>query len=67
MVKKEKFCCIDNFGVLIPYTDLQKLMSFANSVELFEKRLSHMDGQLQALRGLYSDVLEKVGELERNI
>ena len=30
---EEKFCCVDNYSVLIPYKDLVKMVELANKVE----------------------------------
>lgn len=61
----DKFCCADDFPVLIPYRDLVRFVETARNIERFSERLSRTDKQLAALRGLYSELLEKVGDLER--
>ena len=67
MRNNEKFCGVENFGVLIPYRDLERLIHFANNFDQLEERLQQMDKQLQGIRGLQSDLLEKVGDLERSL
>lgn len=62
-----KFCCVDDFPVLIPYKDLVKLVEVAKNLEQFEMRLSRTDEKLGALNGLYSELLQKVRELDNLI
>lgn len=67
MPKHEKFCGVENFGVLIPYRDLERLMYFANNFDRFEDRLSQIDRQLQGLRSMQADFMDKIGEIERSL
>ena len=60
-----KFCCVGDFPVLIPYQDLVRLVEVAKNIDQFSDRLSRMDDQLSALKGLYSELLEKVRELDK--
>lgn len=62
---KEKFCCVDNYSVLIPYRDLEKLLETANKMQYFQERLHRTDEQLLALRVMYTEVLEKIAEIDR--
>lgn len=62
---KEKFCCVDNYSVLIPYRDLEKLLETANKLQYFQERLHRTDEQLLALRVMYTEVLEKIAEIDR--
>ena len=61
------FCCASDFPVLIPYKDLVQLVEVAKNLEQLEKRLSRTDEQLTALKGLYSELLQKVRELDKLI
>lgn len=60
-----KFCCVDDFPVLVPYRDLVKLLEVAKNMERYEKCLSRANDQLAALRHQYTELVEKVREIER--
>ncbi|MBQ7129884.1 MAG: hypothetical protein IJO21_02430 [Oscillospiraceae bacterium] len=60
-----KFCCVDDFPVLIPYRDLEKIVEVAKNMERYEKCLSRTNEQLAALRHQYSELLEKVREMDK--
>ena len=62
-----KFCCVGDFPVLIPYQDLVRLVEVAKNIDQFTERLSRTDEQLTALKGLYSELLQKVRELDKLI
>jgi len=62
---KQKFCCVDNYSVLIPYRDLEKMLETANNLEQFQAQLKRTNEQLAALRLMYTEVLEKVAEMDK--
>lgn len=62
-----KFCCVDDFPVLIPYKDLVNLIEVAKNLERIEQRLSRTDEQLGALTGLYGELLQKVRDLDKMV
>lgn len=64
---KEKFCSPDRYSILIPYKDFVKLVEAAERMTQTEKQMKRLEEQLGALRGLYSELLEKVTELNRYI
>lgn len=66
MAKKD-FCSPDRFSVLIPYKDLVKLVEAAQEMDETKKQMRRLDDRLTALQGLYSELLEKVAELNRLI
>lgn len=63
MAKKE-FCSVDNYSVLIPYKDLEKLVTMAQNYEEVLKVLKHLEEQFAALRYQYVETLDKLRELE---
>ena len=65
MPKQNSFCCVDNLSVLIPYRDLEELIQFANNFDQVIDRISRIDRRLDGLQGVQSDIIEKVGELEK--
>ena len=66
-MKNKDFCCADNYSVIIPYKDLEKLLRFADQYEQFDKRLRKTDEQLLALRIIYTEALQKIADLERYV
>lgn len=60
-----KFCCVDDFPVLVPYRDLVKLLEVAKNMERYEKCLSRTNEQLAALRFQYTELSEKVREMDK--
>lgn len=59
----EKFCCPENYSVLIPYGDLVKMVDMARKVELIEEQYSRLQEQYAAIRGMFSECLEKISEI----
>lgn len=64
---KQKFCCVDDFPVMIPYRDLEKLLEVANNFERYERTLEATYTQLAALRSQYAELVEKVGDISKMI
>ena len=64
-MKKEKFCDPSNYSVLIPYKDLEILMQCANKIEEMERLVKRMDERCARMQLLYSELLEKVAEINR--
>lgn len=62
---KKDFCCVDNFSVLIPYKDLEHLFEIANKLPQFQQDLAQTRKELQALRTMYSEALQKIAEINR--
>ena len=65
MPKEKSFCCIDNLSVIVPYRDLEKLIQVANNFDQVVDQLSRIDRRLDGLQGIQSDIIEKIGELEK--
>lgn len=61
----KKFGSVDNFSVLIPYKDLEKLLETAYKLEQFQEALKRNDQKLDALRMMYTEALQKIREIER--
>lgn len=58
------FCSPENISVVIPYRDFEKLCGFAKNYEQLEKRLAKQEKQLDALRGMYREALDKIAEIK---
>lgn len=64
-MKKKDFCCVDDFSVIIPYRELEKLLTSANKIEQIEALIRRMEERNAALQLMYSEILEKVSEINR--
>ena len=59
----DKFCSVEKYSVLIPYSDLEKLVDVANKVESIELQYKRLQDQYAAIRGMFSECLEKIREI----
>lgn len=55
------------YSLIVPYKDFLELLESARKAGQFEIKMQQLENQLTGLRGLYSQLLEKVGELNRLI
>ena len=59
----DKFCCVENYSVLIPYQDLVKMVELAHKVDQIELQYSRLQEQYAAIRGMFSECLDKITEI----
>ncbi len=59
------FCGVGNFPMLIPYSEVCKMVQAAQKIEAIEARMATLEEQNAALRSMYFELLEKFGELRR--
>ena len=59
------FCSADNFSVLIPYKDLEALLKIAKNYDTLDKKVQRLDKQVDALRSMYLEALERIAEINR--
>ena len=59
----DEFGCVENYSVLIPYNDLVKMVEVAKKVEHIEEQYSRLQDQYAAIRGMFSECLEKIAEI----
>ena len=55
---EDKFCCPENYSVLIPYRDLLKIAEMAKNYEQILAQNKRIEEQYAAMRGMFSEVLE---------
>ena len=60
LMDDDKFCCVENYQVLIPYKDLVKMVEVAQKVEQIELQYSRLQEQYAAIRGMFSECLDKI-------
>lgn len=61
----EKFCSVDNYSVLIPYKDLEKLVNLAQTNEEILRQVEAANERCAAMQMMYGELLEKVAEIKR--
>lgn len=59
----DKFCSPENYHVLIPYSDLERMVEMAKEMEEIKKQMQHIDEQYTAIRGMFSECLEKIKDI----
>ena len=64
-MKRENICNIDHYSVLIPYKDLEKMLQCSNRIEEIERLAKRIEERCACMQHLYSEILEKVAEMER--
>ena len=64
-MKGKNFCSARNFQVLIPYKDLEKLCEIATQMEEMEQLMKRMEERNAALQLMYSEMMEKIQEIDR--
>lgn len=57
----------ENISVVIPYRDFEKMLKMATSYEQTNAKMKRLEEQIGALHGLYSELLEKVAELQKEL
>lgn len=64
MGKSNKFCSPDDFYITLPYRDFEKLALIASKVDENDRRMKRFEEQLDALRSMYIEVLDKIAEIK---
>ena len=60
---QEKFCCPGDYSVLIPYSDLVKMVDMAKKVEHIEQQYARLQEQYAAIRGMFSECLDAIRDI----
>lgn len=64
-MNKNDFCCVENFSVIIPYRELEKMLESSNKIAHIESLVARMDERNATMQLLYSEMLEKIDEINR--
>lgn len=59
------FCSADNFSVLIPYKELESLLKVARNYDSLVTKVQRMEKQLDALRSMYREALDRIAEINK--
>lgn len=49
--------------VIIPYSEYEKVVNMANNYEEMQRQLRRMEEMYQAMYGMWSECLDKIGEI----
>lgn len=61
---KKSFVAPEKLQVIIPYSDLERMVSLAQEMEEMKKQLSRIEDQYVAIRGMFSQCLEVVKDIK---
>ena len=62
-MQQDNFVAPDRYHVIIPYSDLEKMMNVVDRLDKIEKNQQRLDEQYAAIRGMFSECLEVVREI----
>lgn len=63
MSAQDKFCSPEKYQVLIPYSDLERMVEMAQKMEEMEKQMQRIEEQYTAIRGMFSECLDKIKDI----
>lgn len=63
--KPEKFCSPENYSIIIPYKDFAKLMELPQIIDDMNQKVKRMEERNAAMYNMYSELLEKMAEINR--
>lgn len=61
----KRFCSADDFFVVIPYKDFEALVNVARNYDSLFQKVQRIEEQLDSLRRMYFEALERIGEISR--
>lgn len=65
MVKRDdNFVSPERIQVIIPYADLEKMVHMIHKMEEMEKQYARLEEQYVAIRGMFSECLQKIKEIQ---
>lgn len=59
----KNFCGVGDFPMLIPYSEVVKMVESARKTEEMERMYAQLVSQVDAMRRMYFELAEKYGEL----
>ena len=65
MSKQDNFVAPDRMSVIIPYSDLEKMVKVVQKMEEMERQYKRIEDQYAAIRGMFSECLEKIREIQQ--
>lgn len=64
MSQKNDFVDPNQIQVIIPYSSLEKVFKMAQELEEIKKQNNRIEEQYAAIRGMFSECLEKIREIQ---
>ena len=58
------FVAFDKYHVIIPYSDLEKMVKVVHEMEEIKAQNKRIMEMYSAIRGMFSECLEKIGEIQ---
>lgn len=65
MDEKNDFVASDRLQVIMPYSDYEKVVHMAQELEEMKRQFSRIQEQYSAIRGMFSECLEKIQEIQK--
>lgn len=59
----KSFCGVGDFPMLIPYSEVVKMVESARKIEEMERKYTQLVKQYEAMYGMYFELVEKYREL----
>lgn len=60
---QDDFVSPEKYQVLIPYSDLERMVNMAQKMEQIERQQARLEEQYAAIRGMFSECLQIVREI----
>ena len=61
--QNDKFCGVEHYSIIIPYSDFLKIADMAKNYEAILSSIKRTEEQYAAMRGMFSECLETVREI----
>lgn len=62
-MKDKKFCCIDNYSVIVPYSDFVKMMEIGTKFDEMHRMFTVLCKQYDSMKSMHSEMLQKIDEI----
>lgn len=66
-MNKQRFCGVPDFPVLIPYSELEKLLESARNYAETHNEVVRLRAEVSRLRETQIEIMAKIGEIERSL
>lgn len=63
MSAPDNFCSPEKYQVLIPYSDMERMVEMGKKMEEMEKQMQRIEEQYTAIRGMFSECLDKIKDI----
>ena len=63
MSNEKDFVAPERIQVIIPYSDLEKMVNMAQELEEMKRQFTRIEEQYAALRGMFSECIQRIQEI----